>query len=253
MPCVHALGIRQLLLLHVASVSFLLFPETDCPGCSVKPRIKLRERVNQLNDTLEKHHQPTLKLLYRPARMWRQLLKQEALISKGSMLSRRAFLTWAASTQAIQEQLVAVDPLNRSECQTIPPGLLLDESGSEPRLPWVPVMNEDNCTGCDACVHLCPSHALDLVSDKPGELRYEILARHCTGCGICADVCQENALQVREWYPWNQKSVTLIEKSCVRCGNPFHLPQDNSKEEAGLCPTCQISRHSKLFQVMDIA
>ena len=54
------------------------------------------------------------------------------------------------------------------------------------------VIDEDNCTGCSACVPFCPVDCIEKVSkDKynipipPVQVRWN----ECIGCQICAKVC----------------------------------------------------------------
>ena len=72
-----------------------------------------------------------------------------------------------------------------------------------PELPDVPhikkrrpklmaVVDEDNCTGCLACVPFCPVDCIETVaSDKydipipPVQIRFN----ECIGCQVCATVC----------------------------------------------------------------
>jgi len=51
-------------------------------------------------------------------------------------------------------------------------------------------INDDRCTGCDACVTVCPTDVLDLVSNKSRVLRFN----DCIQCEQCAMVCPTTAL-----------------------------------------------------------
>ena len=60
------------------------------------------------------------------------------------------------------------------------------------RPPKMAVVDEDNCTGCSACVPFCPVDCIETVSkDKydipipPVQVRFN----ECIGCQICARVC----------------------------------------------------------------
>ena len=54
---------------------------------------------------------------------------------------------------------------------------------------WV---DEDNCTGCQACVPFCPVDCIEAVPKEkygmpipPVQVRFN----ECTGCQVCAKVC----------------------------------------------------------------
>lgn len=52
---------------------------------------------------------------------------------------------------------------------------------------WVDVTR---CTGCSACVEVCPIGAIALVDGKA-----RVDEELCTGCGACVDACPEGAIQ----------------------------------------------------------
>jgi thioredoxin reductase/ferredoxin len=51
-------------------------------------------------------------------------------------------------------------------------------------------INDDRCIGCDACVHVCPTDVLELVSNKSRVARFD----DCVQCEQCAMVCPTTAL-----------------------------------------------------------
>ncbi len=51
-------------------------------------------------------------------------------------------------------------------------------------------INDDRCTGCDACVAVCPTNVLDLVQNKSRVLRFE----DCIQCEACMFACPTEAL-----------------------------------------------------------
>jgi len=51
-------------------------------------------------------------------------------------------------------------------------------------------INDDRCTGCDACVAVCPTNVLDLVANKSRVLRFE----DCIQCEACMFACPTEAL-----------------------------------------------------------
>jgi len=55
------------------------------------------------------------------------------------------------------------------------------------------ILDEDLCTGCDACVTVCPVDCIDKISD-PKHAGYAmgictIDLNVCIGCKLCAQVC----------------------------------------------------------------
>ena len=51
-------------------------------------------------------------------------------------------------------------------------------------------INDDRCTGCDACVAVCPTNVLDLVANKSRVLRFA----DCIQCEACMFACPTEAL-----------------------------------------------------------
>lgn len=62
--------------------------------------------------------------------------------------------------------------------------------GAGARLPLVHSINDDRCVGCDACVDVCPTDVLELISNKSRVVRFD----DCIGCEQCALVCPTAAL-----------------------------------------------------------
>ena len=66
----------------------------------------------------------------------------------------------------------------------------VNEKKTKPRL--MAVVDEDNCTGCSACVPFCPVDCIEPVSQEkydipipPVQVRWD----ECIGCQICAKAC----------------------------------------------------------------
>ncbi|ACY12726.1 4Fe-4S ferredoxin iron-sulfur binding domain protein [Haliangium ochraceum DSM 14365] len=54
----------------------------------------------------------------------------------------------------------------------------------------VHAINDDRCVGCDACVAVCPTNVLDLISNKSRVLRFQ----DCIQCEQCMWACPTEAL-----------------------------------------------------------
>ncbi len=55
-------------------------------------------------------------------------------------------------------------------------------------MPDIPVKN---CCGCTACYNICPTHAIEMVSDKEGFAYPVVSKEQCINCLKCSHVCPE--------------------------------------------------------------
>ena len=80
----------------------------------------------------------------------------------------------------------------------------------------------ENCNGCLACVHNCPSGALKYEDGNDRRVIFHNMAL-CARCGHCRRVCPENAVELRGLLegPWAE--LTSLEVvHCEVCGEPVH-------------------------------
>ena len=255
LPCIHSLGLRQLLLLYNSGIEHLLIATAECAECTRHQASDIHQRVEQLNKLLRERNKPPMTILQRSEQVWMRIFKTDEMISRGTRLSRRKFLRGGG--EMLRQQLVVLDPLNLPECRTLPPGQLLpDAEDGEVHWPWTPRLDESLCNGCDACMKLCPTDALQLIQAKeekdednlPG---YRLNPADCTGCCICATVCESEAITIHSWSQSKNHTIKLTEKRCSACGNSFHLPLQNPLSQEPLCRICRKHNHSSnLFQVL---
>lgn len=59
---------------------------------------------------------------------------------------------------------------------------------------------QTECTGCGACVNICPQKAINLLPDESGFLYPHIDNKKCIGCSLCNAVCQIEIKSEREDY-----------------------------------------------------
>ena len=254
LPCIHSLGVRQLLLLYNSGIEHLLIATADCAECTRHQPTGILQRVEQLNKLLRERDKPPMTILQRSDKVWMRIFSTDEVVSHGTQLSRRKFLRGGG--ELIRHQLLVADPLNLPECRTVPPGQLLPTASTEGKVhwPWTPMLDESLCNGCDACIKLCPTDALQLIQDKDEEddlSGYRLNPADCTGCGICATVCELQAITIHNWSLSKKNTIELSEKRCTACGNSFHLPQLNPLAGESLCRICRKHNHSSnLFQVL---
>jgi ferredoxin len=255
-PCVHAVGLRDLLRLYHQGCRQLVVSSADCANCPRGNTISLIQTAADLNGVLEQRALPPLQLMRLSAIDWEmQRHRATATAATGSRLNRRFFLRRAAAT-ALDEGLRTAGLAQAERDQVTPPGELLADESAGAVLPIVPQLDSARCNGCDACVRLCPHGALQLEKDSAAGSRYRITASRCSGCGLCADVCDQDAVRIDHWQPSTQTTLELDQAQCRACGAPFHTPsaQTSSTQtnENGLCRICSKTQHYRmLYQVMN--
>jgi ferredoxin len=70
---------------------------------------------------------------------------------------------------------------------------------------FLPVIQDEGCTGCGRCVSICPVEAMSLISAnnphdpqaKKARLRKEV----CLGCGLCASACPKKRITLKSRSP----------------------------------------------------
>lgn len=253
LPCIHILGLRQLLLLYNSGISLLLISTAECSDCPRNPSTTIQQRLKQLNKLLLERNKTPMRILQRSSKVWEKIYKTDEIICRGINLSRRDFLR--AEGQQYRRQMLIQDPLNLPECQTVPPGQLLPKiEKNDLHWPWAPILDETKCTGCDACMNLCPTDALQYQpGDDNSAPEYQLNPVDCNGCGICENVCDVKAIAIQSFSRSPSPVIELTEKQCSGCGNTYHMPQHSSiQSEEALCRICQQHNHnSNLFQVME--
>ncbi len=78
----------------------------------------------------------------------------------------------------------------------------ISEKKKRPKI--VAVVDEDNCTGCQACVPFCPVDCIEPVPPEkynipipPVQIRFN----ECIGCSVCARVCSKLTWEAIEMIP----------------------------------------------------
>jgi NAD-dependent dihydropyrimidine dehydrogenase PreA subunit len=71
--------------------------------------------------------------------------------------------------------------------------------------PSLPVWDETRCTGCGACVAVCPWSCLELR----GRTIWMPRPRACVSCAVCVILCPEQALQIGAAEPWASAGSAL--------------------------------------------
>jgi Pyruvate/2-oxoacid:ferredoxin oxidoreductase delta subunit len=248
-PCLHALGLQELLHLYRRGTRHLSVASGDCAACFRAKAVQLWDLVEQLNRLLVERKLDTLSVRVLPAAQWQQCLKETQRGLTEPALSRRDFFHRAAKSSIG----IAMDIAGPEEEKPfLAPGRQLPRARLSDIVPFVPRIDPQTCSGCNACVRLCPQGALSLQTGDDG-LHYRLDAEFCTGCAMCSDVCNQGAVNVAHWEPQIQLALPLKAQRCRACGAPFHSPA-GQKSAHGLCFVCRETNHARaLYQVMESA
>ena len=105
------------------------------------------------------------------------------------------------------------------------PPTKITEKKKKPKL--MAVVDEDNCTGCLACVPFCPVDCIEPVPKEkyntpipPVQIRFN----ECIGCQICARVCTKMTWDAIEMLPTEEfeerYNITLTDEKTPPYGIP---------------------------------
>ena len=69
-----------------------------------------------------------------------------------------------------------------------------------------PVINKDNCTGCEYCIDYCPENVLELrrmgkhepATQLAGRVSHLVGEKTCIGCALCAEICPHDAIHMTD-------------------------------------------------------
>jgi Pyruvate/2-oxoacid:ferredoxin oxidoreductase delta subunit len=251
-PCVHALGTRDVLELYREGVRKLLVCRGQCSGCHrVAGGQQLDRTLGNVNSAIASRELAPLRWRDIEPTSWSNAIGNESLEPGGADKARRRFLRGLVARTAPRDPCLPGSATDADDKTALPIGCLLPERDLSDVMLSVPTIDTLRCSGCDACAKLCPHGAISL-EDFGGDLKYRIRARWCTGCGICVDVCDRDSVHLDQWTTQSQQVVRLNTSRCSACGVCFHAPIGSKADQGALCPVCERSNHaSRLYQVID--
>jgi Na+-translocating ferredoxin:NAD+ oxidoreductase subunit B len=87
------------------------------------------------------------------------------------------------------------------------------------------VVRADNCTGCEACIEVCPVDCIYKIpgEDQPGVQTFvDIDLERCIGCDLCA-----------KWCPWDAIDMVdtpdIAEHVAAKGGPPSYLEKNQER------------------------
>jgi Pyruvate/2-oxoacid:ferredoxin oxidoreductase delta subunit len=248
MPCVHAIGLSELLRLYRRGGRCVFVARGACGACGRDAVETVDARLAALNGLLGGRGLPEMRMVLLGARRWGALREASSDATRAA-IKRRDFLrelTGRAVERIASRALPAADPATAGNFT--PPGRLLPRVRDGQRVFFSPDIDPLLCNGCDACLRLCPHQALGIAATGDA---YTVDADACSGCRMCADACDRGAIRVTRWAEPRAARVALAKGRCRGCGVAFHRPAVQGKPGAW-CRICgSTGNHRKLFQVLE--
>jgi ferredoxin len=242
-PCLHRLGLQELLRLYRSGTRLLSVATGNCESCIRNGVLHLPDLLEKLNGLLEGRNLATITLRLADREHWN---RQMQTFSKPVLSRRDFFRKAAASSMTVGMDLAGLG----EERAFIPPGKLLPRTRRNDVVPFTPRIDATKCNGCDACARLCPHGAIALCGGGD-KLQYRLDAECCTGCAICLDICNQHAVSIDHWRSQVQFMLPLTAHQCRACGAPFHLPAVKTGS-GDLCAVCLQTNHARnLYQVLE--
>lgn len=247
-PCLHALGLHELLLIYRRGTRCLTVASGNCSECIRHNAERLSDRIAKLNSMLSSRGQPVMTLRVTSPEHWQPLSTKTRPDVSLPVISRRSFFRKAAESSL---SLATGSSVHSPQQVYTPPAKLLPRTTPDDIVPFVPSIDATKCIGCDACARLCPHSAISLGAAADNKLEYRFDAERCTGCRICTDVCAQNAVSVDGWTSQLLFTLNLESRRCIACGAPYHAPIGQGAS-GDLCFICRKTNHVRnLYQVMD--
>lgn len=232
-PCLHAFGLRDLAAWR-AEVARVETTHADCDACAYGAAPRLAARAALFARMLSSRDLPKMPVSELSAGAWRSRFNETEAVAAPGAMSRRGLLSMFAPRDAAEEKPIAASGF-----------LGLPTPDDSAVAAFAPRIDEEACTGCDACVRLCPTGALTLTGQA-----YAVEPARCDNCRLCVDVCADEAIEVVGEGLAARRVVTLAAGRCRRCGAPFHAPAAR-RSESGLCRICErVDHHRNLHQVL---
>ncbi len=246
-PCLHAIGVRQLIDLYRRGVRRLVLALGECAACARGQAEALHDRVGAFNCLLGNRGMSPLTLLVLSHGHWRgaQSAANQG-VDHDDPMSRRDY--FQAMTVRVTPRHSDVDGAAEVAFAE-PPGRLIPRQKHDEVALFAPGIDAQRCEACDACVRVCEYGAITLSA---GADRYDLDADACSGCGLCVDVCESDAVTVKAWASQRVFSIALRPYRCTACGAPFRRPAISDDVGTALCRICTATGHYKgLFQVLE--
>ena len=117
----------------------------------------------------------------------------------------------------------------------------------------IKIDRRDECTGCGACINICPKEAIRFSQDKSGFLYPHIDEHKCIECFICNDVCQIEQKTVPENYEHTFYALVNKNKQHLKVsssGGAFLAIADYVFKMGGIVVGCAFDDNQKAIHII---
>jgi len=234
-PCLHMLGLRDLAAITDQGAEAVVACCGDCASCLELRGPRFADTAALFGSLLTARALPAPRFQFVTKAQFLRLRQEAAPPGDSRMLGRRAFLSMFSA------------PAAKAEVRRDAFGIAL--TAPDNVTAFRPAIDGRKCSGCDACIHVCPHGALRLEPCDPHKA-YVITASACTNCRLCRDICAENAIDIATAGQPQQFQLPLAAMRCQRCGVPGHIPAQQPPRP--YCRVCAgLDGRQRLFQVQD--
>jgi len=245
LPCLNSISLSRILELYRSGVKRWIISTADCTSCLRYRGPSLENRIDQVNQILRENKIAEINLISLSWKQWVSVLIGTISDFVEADISRRGFFRKAFQTAG--QQVLSSDIKNSSDL-LVTNNQLLPVTDKAGRLFVVPIIDEEACNACGACIRVCQHQALMLLTEP--STHYKIEALNCTGCGLCEDVCEQDAVSVKTMVKAGKSKIKLSEQRCQSCGVVFY--QLENHQSIARCPICRTVDHQKnLYQVLE--
>ncbi len=242
-PCLHALGMRDLLTLYKEGIRKLVFAAADCDQCAYGGAERIELRISELFLLFRVNGIAELYMQYVTPARWQSRRENNAKKERPADAGRRRFFR-GVMDNAIERTRTP------GEETSLPLGKWMYQQGPVALAPFVPDIDSSRCDACGACVQLCPHGAITTSGPENGLYKLMVDCLACTGCDVCQDVCIREAITVHRSAAVQQNELQFHEQKCRRCGAIFFVP-DGDGIVRKICTICSASSsRPKLFQAL---
>lgn len=114
----------------------------------------------------------------------------------------------------------------------------------------IKLAERNTCTGCHACMNVCPKNAITMVEDSEGFLQPNINTDKCVGCKLCQKTCPVlNPLPIENATPKVYAFINYPDRKISSSGGAFSFFARKILAEGGVVFGATIDKNLKVYHI----